>query len=788
MSPFARIIITIATLLFAICISPVVAEEADDATLKQPLWGDEIRRQGTELLKQERWREAGEMLGTMSAEYSVAIAWDWSESLSAERRDQYRFALVDFHVRHSRLSAYYWSSTARQIQRYGAEYQAIVARGDFKADEILDFSNLDLVDAAAILNRKESTKAMEASYERICEVLQERPENIPAIACLVSLLPQRYTPKDEERWRRATELLTGQIGRLALARHIIPPMKGEGTQWCERIIEQSYQLAPTNEERAAIRMKAARWWQNKLPRYEIPDEIAREVFSRARIIYKTLPATRNAADARILAAKIINDTRGPDRALQFIRELARWDKDHTDGIDRALFNISTEYFKQQQYDRSEAILLEIFERKPKTSLTSRAALGLSEVYDKQGKLDLKLEWLKRCVGIEFTEPTATNIMDTDNTRSKAIQRLAWNCELRGQWQRALTLWESWKPRSFCGTCLVGMHDSQNRAIARCKLGLGRFDEAARLLLENVFDVHLGESPERFTITLTKLYHDAGQLDDLSKMQQAFREILEEEVLKPHDYEELNTERSRQFQRKRNDEYADKVDKVIEEASLYYRLSEARKIDELIGRCRQIKKGDFDYPGFNPVTELLIKATADCGDLAIDRAAREIAASKEMMPRWMIHVLGRHRSVAALMLLLEEAYTHDLGNQYLTDAIARHGTEAVDRYERLLEQTASQGTRKQRTEKERLNKKIEGLHQALKLGGPPYNHDELHWQIDDFKLQIKEIDKQIARVVEYAPQRLPAMRSIASNVPTHVPLPRPEPGSLPKSLPKSFYED
>jgi hypothetical protein len=153
-----------------------------------------------------------------------------------------------------------------------------------------------------------------------------------------------------------------------------------------------------------------------------------------------------------------------------------------------------------------------------------------------------------------------------------------------------------------------------------------------------------------------------------------------------------------------------------------------------------------------------------------------------MPRWLIHVLGRHRSEAALALLLEEAYSHGLGNEDITYAIALHGTGAVEGYERLIDRVASGGTREQRTERARLTGEIDRLNRELELpASRPSDRDAQRGKIDELKSKLEELDKKILFCGETARERLAKMKTIASKVPTHGPMPRPRPGSLPTSL-------
>lgn len=84
------------------------------------------------------------------------------------------------------------------------------------------------------------------------------------------------------------------------------------------------------------------------------------------------------------------------------------------------------------------------------------------------------------------------IMDPGNSVGSATLELAALREKRGEWVRALRVWESWKqPRSWCGNGSAQYAQIRLCGIARCRMKLGDVDGAFEALAENEFTTFNG---------------------------------------------------------------------------------------------------------------------------------------------------------------------------------------------------------------------------------------------------------------------------------------------------------
>jgi hypothetical protein len=181
-------------------------------------------------------------------------------------------------------------------------------------------------------------------------------------------------------------------------------------------------------------------------------------------------------------------------------------------------------------DDAIASLKELLRLYPDKTTSSRAMLGLAEVYLEMGDEDEELNWLERCAGFDKTEATNRNIMDTDSTQSVAIQRLADRFQQRDRWSDALRMWQVWKPSSWCGTCYESMGLGKTQAIVRCQLQLRQYAQAATTALTYLSQ----RSDQELSATVFVLYAHSGQLDDLHRISQQLRQAFVERLRKSLD--------------------------------------------------------------------------------------------------------------------------------------------------------------------------------------------------------------------------------------------------------------
>lgn len=224
------------------------------------------------------------------------------------------------------------------------------------------------------------------------------------------------------------------------------------------------------------------------------------------------PTGRSAADIRSEIARLIT-LRDSDGGLQTLQKLRDRKAPHGDGLDRAMLHVAAVYFEEQNYGRCKALLQEVVERYPKSSATSSAMLMMSELYTSLKDEKASAEWLKKCTEFELTERASNNLMDTDNTRSVALQRLAALHQSKGDYLQAFKLWRMWQPQSFCGNCLDAMLKTRAANLKECLLQLDDHEIIVKSCLEDalVFD---GEYAQQ---RLVVFYRDADQLLDLARI-------------------------------------------------------------------------------------------------------------------------------------------------------------------------------------------------------------------------------------------------------------------------------
>jgi|GEM_PF-5162371 len=465
---------------------------------------------GTWMLLKEKWKEAGELLTEPDdLQGAFYLAFHESKNRKQPERDNFRFKLINFYFRYMNFAEKGFDRSIEQIKRLADEYEAILERGDYPADKTLDFSNFDIIDEITQFKYWPAHEIPNQTRERIFNALKTNPDNVPAIIAFLTLLQVKEAdPEDRER---GIALLTGPFGKLTYARQICRKNGVVCSKTGRRIVESAHRLAPTDHQRAALLYHLMPDEHADLDRRN-SDDFAHAIYDRMRRVYETYPATEFATRARIEAIRTVTDARGPEAGLKLARELRLAYPDHTDGFDQAMFAVSTTFFRAGKYKQSEAILLELFAIEPKTSLSSRAALGLSEVYAKLEDHDEKLRWLITCAELKYTEPTGRGIMDTDSTQSVAVQRIAHEYERREAWDLAVKYWEMYKPRSFCGTCIGQMYGVKNKHLMKCNRLAGNYKWVVRELFARIM-----RQKDDATETLVQLYHlyrDADQVDDL----------------------------------------------------------------------------------------------------------------------------------------------------------------------------------------------------------------------------------------------------------------------------------
>lgn len=362
-----------------------------------------------------------------------------------------------------------------------------------------------------------------------------------------------------------------------------------------------------------------------------------EALATAARVYEKFPETRFAAESRVLAASIHQES-APDKAVEFVRRLQKQGKAQRDGLDRALFQSATAYFQKKDYDTSIKLLLEVVNDYGDTSTASRAMLGLAETYQAQGNKDKTKEWLGRCAAFEKTESMGRSIMDTDNTRAVAIQRLALVHEAEGQWREAMQWWEKWQPQSWCGTCAREMRAEKLDHINRCQLRLGEHKKAAEFLLTALQQ----ECTPLLPLRALQLYREAGQEADLLKMVEAIDKAQLAEWDEKGYFKNMNRE---------------EVVKMlptwpIQESLRISKLAEQQDVAALIAITQQagsVNARSFEDEGRDWRCKLAAEALAACGGKEVP-ALREAIVNGQTIHSWLTYALGKSPAPAALDVL------------------------------------------------------------------------------------------------------------------------------------------
>jgi len=641
------------------------------------------------LVRAGKWKEAAEAYGVRFSDLQDSLwsAWNSVKEKPQSEQDRYRFALLDFYFRTMNFSQVGWSQQAKNIAYYGRFYQEIVARLSEKQRDAIDFSHLDLWESIS-KQRPEARTAEDR--EKVVAAMKSNPGSFPAIAAMMLLLQKPPSREQLIPWNEAEQLATSPLAKLALARAAAVGI-GVPLVVKRRTVEAAWQSVPSTEEKAMLLYRLAT--------AEVAVGIPRAV-EVARRIYKQFPNTLFAAEARQLAVAALAKDGRPEEAIALVRELQK-DPKQRNGLDRALFAVSTAYFKSKEYDKSETILREVVRDYPDTSTVSRAMLGLSEVFAARNDPDGQRQWLLKCARLEKTEATGRGIMDTDNTRSTAIQRLAAGYERDGQWAEALYWWQAWGPRSWCGTCEGLSRAARHHHIAICQLHLGRRKEAIRECFDAIEDGSVGWSAS-CAVLLFEIYRQVNQVDDLVAMVAPVEEKEKQKLLK-HDY--YRKMPPAELRRNLPTWPIYRLKEIAE-------LGRRKDIEGLIAVCRDSKEGSGALLG-SPRRDwpccAAAEALARC-DGVVDSIRKSIQANEQAYDcSWLLYALGKNTSPRALPTLRELAkaetrchYKHlmyaismkgEKGEALLRDIAAGKDAYKARAARKRLEAVAAQGKSK-----------------------------------------------------------------------------------------------
>lgn len=107
----------------------------------------------------------------------------------------------------------------------------------------------------------------------------------------------------------------------------------------------------------------------------------------------------------------------------------------------------------------------------------RAHLTLADICRATGDETGLLRHLELVAGSPATVPAGRHLMDTRDSRQRAVMTLGDHFLSRKDYQRALPYFRAWEPTSFCGNCAASLSSQRDLRIAECLVGLGQPDEA-----------------------------------------------------------------------------------------------------------------------------------------------------------------------------------------------------------------------------------------------------------------------------------------------------------------------
>jgi len=331
---------------------------------------------------------------------------------------------------------------------------------------VLDVAHLDELRKAVDRLYSNTGNPTKKDGERLKATLSESPGSVPALAAYLIYLsfPGTGAKEHPELYSEAATLELSPLLRLMLARAATTDEYHLSAR-AVPLIEQGYVHAPTDEEKARLLLMCAK---------VVPASAADQAKASERVL-EMFPDTKAANKACSQAIDYLIRANKPQEALLWIRNFQKTGS--RPGLELALFSTATAFYRTENYGQSIQLLNEAFALAKGTTLASRIMLGLSESHGAAGNKGQEETWLRKCAAYEQTEETGRSLMDTDNTRSVAIQRLGKLYAEREEWAKSLACWLAWKPESWCGTCAMSMSKERYEQIEKCRKKLNISSES-----------------------------------------------------------------------------------------------------------------------------------------------------------------------------------------------------------------------------------------------------------------------------------------------------------------------
>lgn len=162
-------------------------------------------------------------------------------------------------------------------------------------------------------------------------------------------------------------------------------------------------------------------------------------------------------------------------ALKYAEKIQVSFPNNTSAVALAYFRVAQGYSSQKQPKVAREIMEQALKLRPPPANEAMLHLGLSEVCKVLEDEEAMLRHLKLAAK---APPIATNrgIMDTYDTQQVAIVRLGKHYQEKKEFPTALKYFTSWRPSSWCGTCLMQMKQERAANIKACEAGIRINDE------------------------------------------------------------------------------------------------------------------------------------------------------------------------------------------------------------------------------------------------------------------------------------------------------------------------
>ncbi|MCI0456906.1 MAG: hypothetical protein L0Z62_08005 [Gemmataceae bacterium] len=662
----------------ALCF-PGRAAGADTGATPAPGTAEYVRSVGPRLLAEQRWPEAAEVYGGWYGELEEAVlrAVQSPPGATPRERDRSALGLYNFLFRHLDFPRSRWRHGLSDLAPHAERYAALLRKlPDAERRDALDFDRVEL-----LLRVGKTDEVSEADRATLTRGLRDKPDSWPLMVVYLFWLEHRGRPRSPTGWEEARKLLSGNLGKLLLARHVRGPQWRAPDRVAQAILREGWALAPSREEKARLLHALATNLDGEA-RIHGGSAGRQKALEVAVRVYEEFPRTRAAAESRALAVALTLRLEGPGPAMVLLRQLQHRGPEHRPGLEWGLCDLAAAFARQGHDDRRAALLREVTDAYSGSAASVEAMSALAESCFLLGEPKQGLDWLQRCSTAKAAGPEHPDRLPPEHFRSEAGQRLALWYEEQGQWDQARRAWRAWEPEgATCGTCAASMRTHREERATVCQvradLQRGRYAGAVQTCLESMRGGHFA-SWELMPL-LVRLYREAGQEADLLRLVDGLERAAS------RDRQRLALKSDRRV------EAALSSVRTVRDLVEIARLGDRKEVEPLMSMLQRVR-GESPQEQDERARRRagIVEALGRCGGSEV-RPLRDALWGNEHDLRWVVTALGESRSSAALDVLesaarrYDGAALQDLG-PVLGRAIARHGEAG----KRVLRQFAAQG--------------------------------------------------------------------------------------------------